>query len=156
MVAFTGVVTTSGVGFTVIVIDGIVAVHPAGVVAVTLYVTVPGVEPEAVSTCEMLLPEPPELPATPEDVAVQLKVVPAILLVKGIEVDVPEQIAEETGLAEATGFGLTSIVIDKVLPGQELAVGVTTYTTDPGVEPEAVRICAIEVPLPELPPEAPV
>ena len=78
-----------------------------------------------VSVCEILVPDPPEPPEVPDDVTVQVKVVPATLLVKGIEVVLPEHIVDVAGVAVATGFGLTVIVIVSGVPGQAFAIGVT-------------------------------
>jgi hypothetical protein len=60
----------------------------------------------------------------PEDITVHEKVVPGILLVRATEVDVPEQIVAEAGVAVAFGFGSTVIATDTAVPGHELAVGV--------------------------------
>jgi hypothetical protein len=110
----------------------------------------------AESTCEIELPDPPDSPVAPDDVAVQVKVVPGMLLERATEVDVPEQIDAEEGVAVAVGFGSTVTVMATGVPGQEFAVGVTLYVTVPDVVPVAVRIWAIELPLPAEPPEAPV
>jgi hypothetical protein len=53
-----------------------------------------------------------------------LKVVPATVLVKAIDGAVFEQIVCVTGVAVATGVGLTVIVTVIGVPSQPLAVGV--------------------------------
>jgi hypothetical protein len=125
IVSVEGVAVATGTGLTVITTAGRLVLHPAGVVAVILYVTVPELVPVVLSVWAMLVvPEPGEAPVTPEDVMVQLKFVPAILLVNGIEVVVPEQIGFEAGKAVTTGFGFTVITTVTGVPGQLLAVGV--------------------------------
>lgn len=106
-----------------IMIGAMLAVHPAGVEAITLYVTVPGVAPVVVSVCEILLPLAAEAPDTPVEVIVQLNVEPAILLVNGIDVVPPEHKVVATGVADATGFGFTVIITGTGVPVQEFAVG---------------------------------
>jgi hypothetical protein len=72
-----------------------------------------------------LLPDPFIAPTVFEG-TVQAKVVPATELTKGISVVAPEQIEFETGVAVATGIGLTvSVVVDvKAVP----VVGVAVQT----------------------------
>jgi hypothetical protein len=102
------------------------------------------------------LPDPAASPVVPEEVTVHEKVVPGILLVNATEVAVPEHIVAEEGVAVAFGFGSTVIATETGLPGQEFAVGVMLYVTVPEEAPVAVKICAIDVPLPDAPPETPV
>jgi hypothetical protein len=123
IVALVGVAVTSGDGLTVITIGGIVLVQPAGLVATTLYVTVPAVVPVAVRTSDILFPEPDDCPEAPVAVAVQLYVVPAIELDNATEVDVPEQIEAVAGVAVPTGLGLIVTETDIGAPGHEFAVG---------------------------------
>jgi hypothetical protein len=87
-----GVAVATGKGFTVIVTRIGVPVQPADT-GVTVYVTVPAVVPVAVSVCAIEDPEPADPPAAPViEGALHEKVVPAILLLKAIEVVDPEQI----------------------------------------------------------------
>jgi len=73
----------------------------------------------------MLLPEPADSPLAPDEVAVQVKPVPAMLLERAMDVAVPEQIDEEEGVALTVGFGSTVMLTASGVPGQPLAVGVT-------------------------------
>jgi hypothetical protein len=80
-----------------------------------------------VNVCAMLEPDPAEVPVSnPELVeTVQLKVVPATLLVKAIPVVPPEQNVCEAGVAVTTGFGFTVTTTVTGVPAQPAAVGVT-------------------------------
>jgi hypothetical protein len=72
-----------------------------------------------------VLPLPAVAPDTPLCVTVQANVVPATLLVRAIDVAVPEQIVCVAGVAVATGVGLTVIVTVIAFPAHPFAVGVT-------------------------------
>jgi len=152
-VSVEGEAVATGTGFTVMVTDGTAAVQPAPVVATTEYVTVPEVVPVVVNVCEMLVPEPAAAPLIPVDEdTVQLNVVPATLLVRGMFVVAPEQMVAGSGVAVMTGLGFTVITIVTGVPGQEFAVGVTVYVAVPVAVPELVSVCAMLVPEPALPP----
>ena len=71
---------------------------------------------------------------------VQANVVPETLLDRAIEVGEPEHNDWEVGDGVTTGIGFTVTVILTGVPLQPLAVGVTEYTTVPGVLPEAVSV----------------
>lgn len=73
----------------------------------------------------MLLPLPAVAPDTPLCVTVQANVVPVTLLVRAIDVAVPEHIVCDDGVAVATGVGLTVMVTVIAFPAHPFAVGVT-------------------------------
>ena len=91
----------------------------------------------------IILPVPlPVLPvAEPEVTAdIQEKVLPATVLVKAIELAVPEQIVELEGVAVTTGIGLTVTTTVIGLPTQPAAVGVMVYVAVPADVPLAVNV----------------
>ena len=73
-----------------------------------------------------------------------------------MDVAVPEQMVCAGGAAVTFGVGLTVTVIVTGVPEQPLTVGVAVYTAVPAVEPVAVNVCEIEVPLLAEAPETPV
>jgi len=120
-----GVAVTLGTGFTVMV-TVIGAPGQPDAEGVIVYVAVPVVVPEFVSDWMMLEPEPATAPEMPVPlVAVQLKVVPAVKLVRFTAVLAPEQIVALAGVAVANGTGFTLITTGTPVPGQPLAVGIT-------------------------------
>jgi hypothetical protein len=95
---------------------------------------------ELVKDCEIEVPDPAAAPATPGvELAIQLNVVPEVVLLNVTAVAAPEQIVEAAGEATTTGEGLTVIITGTEDPGQELAVGTTLYVTVPEVAPLAVK-----------------
>lgn len=78
----------------------------------------------AVSVCAITVPELAEAPVTFVCVTVQLKVVPVTLLVRAIELVLPEHRLCEDGVAVAEGVGFTVTVATTGVPAQPLAVGV--------------------------------
>ena len=83
--------------------------------------------------------------------------VPVILLVKPMEVLLPEQMVCELAVGVITGRGFTVMVTVFFVPTQPAGdVGVTSYTTVPATVPVAVNVCAIGVPVPALAPLTPV
>jgi hypothetical protein len=70
-------------------------------------------------------PEPAAAPVIePEVATVHANVVPATLLVRAIEVALPEQMVEGDGVAVAVGLGLTVITTVIGVPAHAPAVGV--------------------------------
>ena len=86
---------------------------------------VPALAPVAVSVWVMADPEAADAPETPDCTTVHAKVVPVTVLLRAIDGAVPEQIVWDTGVAVATGMGLTVITTGTGVPEQPLAVGVT-------------------------------
>jgi hypothetical protein len=119
-----GAAFTEGAGLTLITTDLIVPEHPFAV-GVIEYVTVPTTDPVVVRTWAILVPVPADAPETPDWTTVHAKEVPVTVLVKAMEGDVPEQIVCDTGVAVATGRGLTVITTSSETPAQLSAVGVT-------------------------------
>jgi uncharacterized protein Usg len=149
------IVVTFGVGLTVTTILSAVPGQEFAV-GVTIYVTVPAVVPGLVSVCAMVVPFDAVAPIIPPVIVpiVQLKFAPETLLVNAILVDVALQIV--VGLTVVTfGVGLTVTTILVVLPGHELATGVTIYVTVPAVVPGLISICEIVDPLDALAPVIP-
>ena len=109
-------------------------------VGVTVYVTVPIVLPEAVSDCSILLPEPADAPETPFWETVHAKVVPDTLLVRSIELAVPEQIKSLAGVAVTFGVGFTVTV--KIIggPGQPEVLAIAVTVAVRGVFPVLMAI----------------
>ena len=149
-----GVAVATGVGLTVIVTIMGAPGHPFAV-GVTVYVAVPGVTPVAVKVCAMLDPLDAEAPVTPDCTTVQLKVVPATLLLNAMEVVAPEQIVCEDGVAVTTGVGLTVMTTMIGVPGHPFADGVMVYVAVPGVAPVADNTWAILEPLDAEAPDTP-
>jgi hypothetical protein len=125
---------TLGEGFTVTVIVNGAPVHELAVdVGVTIYCTVPAVEPGLVNVWLIGEPDPAVAPVMPP---VMVPIVQEKLLatpaVKLIFVVTPEQIVAVAALVTA-GAGFTVTVIVNVAPTQEpvVAVGVTLYCTVP-------------------------
>lgn len=85
---------------------------------------------------EQLLPPLMPLPCE----TVQVKVLPATVLVRAMPAAVPEQIEADEGVEVATGFGWTVTSTVNVEPVQLAAVGVTVYLTTPSVVPELVSV----------------
>ncbi len=73
----------------------------------------------------ILDPDPATPPVAPVCETVQENVVPATLLVSGIEVVDPEQIVVAAGVAVTFGTGLTVIGIVSEFPGQAPEMEVT-------------------------------
>lgn len=86
---------------------------------------------------------------------VQLNVVPATELLSAMLVAVPLHSVSRL-VVVTSGVGLTVTIILLVIPGHELAVGVTIYVTVPAVVPGLVSTCDIAGPLfavaPVIPP----
>lgn len=78
----------------------------------------------AVSVCAIVEPDEAEAPVTLDCVTVQLNVVPDTLLVRAMEVGLPEQMVCEEGVAVTVGVGFTVTVTTTGVPGQPVAVGV--------------------------------
>ena len=72
----------------------------------------------------MVAPEVAVAPETPAWTTVQVKVVPARLLVSAMDGAVPEHIVCDAGVAVATGVGFTVITTTFGVPEHPLAVGV--------------------------------
>lgn len=72
----------------------------------------------------MVEPEAAVAPETSVSATVQLKMVPATLLVRAMDGAVPEHIVCNAGVVVATGIGLTVITTILAAPAQPLAVGV--------------------------------
>jgi hypothetical protein len=125
MVCAAGVAVAVGTGLMVITTTCAGPVHPLAA-GVMVYVTVAGSVPEFVSVWAIRFPLPLLKPAADPVVraAVQLKVAPAVVLVRAIPVVEPEQKACEAGVAIAIGAGLTVTVTVTGVPAQPLAVGV--------------------------------
>jgi hypothetical protein len=124
---------------------------------VIVYVAFPGDPVALVSVCAIVVPVPETAPEIPAPLpATQVNVVPAVRLLKLIDVVNPEQMVAEEGVATATGVGLTVTTIETGDPGQEFAEGITLYVTVPAEAPVAVNVCVMLAPLPAAPPEAAV
>lgn len=67
----------------------------------------------------------------------------------------PEHNVVAAGLAAATGLGFTVMITGMPEPVQPLAEGITVYVTVPADVPVAFSTCAIDGPLPDVPPVAP-
>ena len=124
-VCVAGVAVAVGNGFTVI--TTVIGLDVAQLLAEEeiVYVTVPGLAPDVVKVCEIIPPLPADAPVTPDCTIVQENVAPLTLLLKGIEVDVPEQIVVAAGVADTLGIGFTVIVnagIVEVHPAAVVAV----------------------------------
>lgn len=115
----------------------------------------PGEVPVAVSVCVIVLPLPLEAPLTPDWPTVHEKVVPPTLLVKLIEVALPEQMACEAGVAVRLGTGFTVTVAVPGAPEHDPMTGVIVYTAVPLVTLVVVNVCEIVVPEPFDPPATP-
>jgi hypothetical protein len=149
------VAVTFGVGLTVTTILVRLPLQELAT-GVTIYVTVPAVVPRLVRVWAIVVPFDAVAPAIAPVTGpiVQLKVAPETLLVKAIFVVAPLHIV--VGLAVVTfGVGLTVITMLTGAPGQEFAVGVTIYVTEPAVVPELVRAWAIVAPEEEVAPVIP-
>lgn len=118
-----GVAVAEGAGFTVTVTTIGVPEHPEAV-GVTVYTAVPTLVLVAVSVCAITVPVPAEAPLTFVCVTVQANVVPPVLLLREIEVVLPEQILCDDGVAVTVGAGLTVTVAVMGEPGQPAAEGV--------------------------------
>jgi hypothetical protein len=81
--------------------------------------------PVAFRVWDIVAPVDAVAPATPDCTTVQANVVPVTVLLRATEVDVPEQMVCDTGVAVATGVGLTVTTTVIGDPAHELAVGVT-------------------------------
>lgn len=119
-----GVADTTGNGFTVIVTDAGVEEEQELAEGVMVYTTVPGVVPVAESVCAIVVPLPGPAPEAPLCVAVQENVVPLTLLVRAMDVEVPEQIVWLAGVVVISGIGFTVMVTVIGVPLQPLADGV--------------------------------
>jgi hypothetical protein len=134
-----GVAVTTGFGFTVRVTKiGMPLQLPTD--GVIEYVTVPALVPVVNKVCEIVAPLPADAPETPVGVAVQLNIVPGILLESVIAVGSPEQIVCVVGLAVAMGSGLIVTVTGMDAPVQFTVDGVTVYTTVPVEVPVATIV----------------
>ena len=80
--------------------------------------------PVVLSVWVIDVPLPLEAPLTPVCELVQENVVPVTLLVKEIDVALPEQKACEAGVAVTEGTGFTVIVATTGVPEQPFAVGI--------------------------------
>ena len=69
-----------------------------------------------------------------------------MLLVKAIEVALPEHIVCAFGVAVTDGAGLTVTVAVIGVPAQPPAVGVIVYTAVPALAVVAFNVCAMEEP----------
>jgi hypothetical protein len=85
-----GVAVTLGIGFTVITTFTGVPEQPF-TEGVTVYVAVPGEDPDVFKIWEILLPLPAVAPVTPDWATIQAYVVPETLPVKAMDVAEPEQ-----------------------------------------------------------------
>jgi hypothetical protein len=115
-------VVAIGMGITVTTGTIVEPLHPLAV-GVTVYVAVPLLVVVAVNVCAIALPLDTDAPLTLVCDTLQLKVVPATLLVSGILVAVAEQIVCPEPVA--TGIGFTVTVTLKLLPLHPLYDGVT-------------------------------
>ena len=96
----------------------------------------------------MFVPLPALAPVTPVAAAVQLNDVAPKLLVKLMAAAPPLQIESDGGVAVATGNGFTvTVTVTGDADAQPFALGVTVYTTVPGVVAVAVSTCAMVDPL---------
>jgi hypothetical protein len=116
---------TSGVGLTVTIMFEVIPGHEFAV-GVTIYVTVPAVEPGLVRTCDMVAPPAGAAPVIPPVIApmVQLNVAPDTLLFSAMFVLVALQIVVDP-VYVTLGVGLTVTMKSTGVPEHELAVGVT-------------------------------
>ncbi len=114
---------TLGAGLTVTVaVKALPAQPPTD--GVIVYTAVPGLVVVAVNVCAITVPELAEAPVTLFCVTVQLKVVPATLLVRATVELCNEQMLCEEGLAVADGIGFTVTVAVIGVPVQAPAEGV--------------------------------
>ena len=118
----------TGIGFTVTITVIGFPVHPLAD-GVTVYVTLPGALPVAVSVCAIELPDDAVAPVAPDWLTVHENEVPMTLLVSAIEVAVPEHTDCDGGVVMTSGIGLTVTTIVNVEPEHIPAVGVTVYVT---------------------------
>ena len=86
---------------------------------------------------------------------VHAKEAPETFELNAMEGAVPLQMEAEEGVAVVFGMGFTVMVISTGVPAHPLAVGVTVKVTVPGLDPDAVSVCAIELPDPADAPVAP-
>lgn len=113
----------------------------------TVYTAVPLLPP--VATRESLITLPLLLlpPVTPVSTTVQLKLVPATVLLRLTDKATPAHIVGLDGLALSEGIGSTATATVIELPVQPLADGVMVYTAVPCAFPVVVNVSAIVLPL---------
>ena len=116
-----GVAVATGNGFTVMVTEAGVADEQELADGVIVYTTVPGVRPVVDNVWLIELPPPDVAPLASVCVAVQVKVVPATLLVSPMDVAEPEQIVWLAGVVVTSGIGFTVMVTVVVVPAQPVA-----------------------------------
>ena len=107
------------------------------------------------SVWEIVPPLPADDPNTPEELTVQVNVVPETVLNKFILAAPPEQSCKDVGDAVPTGVGFTVTVTVYEAPEHPPAVGMMVYVAVPAVDPVADSVCAIELPLPFIAPDTP-
>ena len=139
----------SGLTVTVFVID---AAGQPFALPLIVYTAVPLLPLVATRESAMVAPLLLLPPVTPVSTTVQLKLVPATVLLKFIGKTLPAQIVGFTELTLSTGIGSTATVTVIGFPVQPFAEGVTVYTAVPCVLAVAVSVSAIVLPLLLVPP----
>ena len=124
-------------------------------VALTVIVAMIGALVVLTAVNAPIFPEP-FVPKPISDVLDQVNTAPLTLLVKLIAPDAAELQKTLSVTTFTTGVGFTVIVTVTGVPGQPFAAGIISYRTVPGIEPVAIRDCAILDPFPPVAPETPV